>query len=98
MDLTETNLESPIGPLRLVATDAGLCRIAFESSSADLAAELERRFGGGRIAESGLAREDQFDLIGNRSRNCEVESGIGRSVRIAGEVAFENAVGFGSGF
>ena len=56
MDLTETKLESPIGPLRLVATDAGLCRIAFEPSSVDLAAELERRFGGARVAEAGGRR------------------------------------------
>jgi O-6-methylguanine DNA methyltransferase len=56
MDLTETKLESPIGPLRLVATDAGLCRIAFGPSSAELAGELERRFGSVRVAESGGRR------------------------------------------
>ena len=52
MDLTETKLDSPVGLLRLVATDAGLCRIAFDSSSAELARELERKFGNVRVAES----------------------------------------------
>jgi O-6-methylguanine DNA methyltransferase len=52
MEVTETNLDSPIGPLRLVASDAGLCRIAFGPSSDDLRRELERRFGSLRVAVS----------------------------------------------
>lgn len=52
MDVTESNLESPIGVLRLVASDAGLCRIAFGPSSDDLRRELERRFGSVRLVES----------------------------------------------
>ena len=56
MDLTETKLESPIGPLCLVATDAGLCRIAFGFPSDALGGELERRFGRVRVAESGARR------------------------------------------
>lgn len=52
MDLTETTLQSPIGPLRLVASDAGLCRMAFDGSSAELRRALERRFGHVRFAEA----------------------------------------------
>src|ERR1051325_4695740 len=44
------------------------------------------------IAESGLSREDQFNLIGNRSNDREVQSCIGRTVRITCEIAFENTV------
>ena len=53
MDVTEATLESPIGPLRLVASDAGLCRIAFAGSpAAEVRRELERRFGSVRVAPS----------------------------------------------
>jgi len=52
MDLTETKMETPIGPLCLVASDAGLCRIAFGASAGALRGALERRFGPVRIAES----------------------------------------------
>src|ERR1051325_8148884 len=49
------------------------------------------------IAQSGLPREDQFNLIGNRRSDGEVQSCIGRAVRIAGDIAFEHAVCFGAG-
>jgi len=50
VEITEMRMESPVGPLRLAATDAGLCRIAFGAES--VRRELERRFGSVRVAES----------------------------------------------
>jgi len=50
-DLTEATIETPIGPLRLVASDAGICRINFSPSERALRADLERRFGAVRFAD-----------------------------------------------
>jgi methylated-DNA-[protein]-cysteine S-methyltransferase len=33
MEITELNVDSPLGPLRLAATDAGLCAIRFDGAS-----------------------------------------------------------------
>jgi methylated-DNA-[protein]-cysteine S-methyltransferase len=52
MDVTETKMESPIGELRLVASDAGICRVAFGPPEPELRRELERRFGDVRVAEA----------------------------------------------
>jgi methylated-DNA-[protein]-cysteine S-methyltransferase len=57
MDVTETRMESPIGPLRLVASDAGICRVAFGPPEAELRRELERRFGEVRVVEADRRRE-----------------------------------------
>ena len=56
MDVTESKMESPVGLLRLVASDAGLCRIAFSSPEAELRRELERRFGEVRVVASDRRR------------------------------------------
>lgn len=34
MEITEMKIESPLGPLRIAASDAGLCRISFAGASA----------------------------------------------------------------
>jgi methylated-DNA-[protein]-cysteine S-methyltransferase len=52
MEVTETRMKSPIGPLRLVASDAGICRVAFGRPVAELRRELERRFGEVRVVEA----------------------------------------------
>src|ERR1041385_2626584 len=49
------------------------------------------------VADSGLARENQFDLIRNRRRDGKVETCVWRAVRTACEITFEHAVCFGSG-
>jgi O-6-methylguanine DNA methyltransferase len=56
MEITELKMESPVGPLRLVATDAGICRIAFSRDAAAVRRELGRRFGGIRVSESSRRR------------------------------------------
>ena len=56
MDVTEAKMDSPIGPLRLVASDAGLCRVAFGPSEAGLLRDLERRFGEVRVVEGDRRR------------------------------------------
>jgi methylated-DNA-[protein]-cysteine S-methyltransferase len=53
MDVTEMKMESPVGLLRLVASDAGLCRVAFGPPEAELRRELARRFGEVRVVGSG---------------------------------------------
>jgi methylated-DNA-[protein]-cysteine S-methyltransferase len=53
MDVTEMKMGSPVGLLRLVASDAGLCRVAFDGpSEGELRRELERRFGEVRVVGS----------------------------------------------
>ena len=50
----------------------------------------------GCIADARLTGEDQFDVIGNWCRDSKIESDIGRAIRIACEIAFQNAVSFNS--
>lgn len=50
-ELTETTIETPIGPLRIAASDAGICRINFSPSERVLRDDLERRFGTVRFTE-----------------------------------------------
>ncbi len=50
MEITEWKMESPIGALRLAASDAGLCRVSF--SEEDSRRELARRFGEIRLADA----------------------------------------------
>jgi methylated-DNA-[protein]-cysteine S-methyltransferase len=52
MEISELKLESPVGPLHLVATDAGLCRIAFSHDAIAARRDLARRFGEIRVVES----------------------------------------------
>jgi O-6-methylguanine DNA methyltransferase len=65
MDVTETKMKSPVGPLRLVASDAGLCRVAFGPPAAELRRELERRFGEVRIVAS-----DRRQAVLDRARRA----------------------------
>jgi len=48
MEITELKIESPIGPLRLAASDAGLCAIRFDGG----AARLKTRLPGAHAAPS----------------------------------------------
>ena len=56
MEIAESKLKSPVGELRLAATDAGLCRVGFPGTVENFRRELAHRFGEIRMIDGAARR------------------------------------------